>query len=90
MQTRIKEIFKQYKWLECAPFEVFSPLPEATVELSLESPHNVRKKDVGDKPSASASASSLSAATSLTPSPSATLEEVNKSNTPVCSSAVGQ
>lgn len=68
----------------------FFPLSEATVELSLDSPHNVRKKDVGDKPSASASASSLSAVTSLTPSPSATLEEVNKSNTPVCSSVVGQ
>lgn len=67
------------------------PLTEATVELSLDSPHNVRKKDVGDKPSASASASSLSAATSLTPSPSATLEEVTVDlNTPVCSSAVGQ
>ncbi|TNN00410.1 hypothetical protein fugu_011656 [Takifugu bimaculatus] len=51
---------------------------EATVELSLDSPHNVRKKDVGEKPSASASASSLSAATSLTPSPSATLEELEE------------
>lgn len=54
-----------------------SPLTEATVELSLDSPHSVRKKDVEDKPSASASASSLSAAASLSPSPSATLEEVN-------------
>lgn len=45
------------------------------MELSLDSPHHARKQDVDDKPSASASASSLSAAASLTPS--ATLEDVN-------------
>lgn len=47
------------------------------MELSLDSPFNARKKDVDDRACASASAASLSAAASLGPSPSATLEEVN-------------
>lgn len=53
----------------------FSSLIEATVELSLDSsPQDEKKKDVTAKPSAS----SLSAATSLTKPQSADLEEVHE------------
>uniref|UniRef100_UPI003AB036F9 sorting nexin-1a isoform X1 n=1 Tax=Centroberyx gerrardi TaxID=166262 RepID=UPI003AB036F9 len=56
---------------------------EATVELSLDSPRNDRKKNVMTKPSASASASasaapSLSAAASLSKPQAATLEELEE------------
>lgn len=58
-------------------------LAEATVELSLDSPQEKRKRDVAAKPTASASAaapaSSLSAAAAAGPSkpqPAAALEEV--------------
>nr|XP_040019487.1 sorting nexin-1a isoform X1 [Gasterosteus aculeatus aculeatus]XP_040019488.1 sorting nexin-1a isoform X1 [Gasterosteus aculeatus aculeatus] len=49
---------------------------EATVELSLDSPRDERRKDVSAKPSASASA--LSAAASLAKSQSASLEELDE------------
>lgn len=59
-------------------FCFFSSLTEATVELSLDSPRDQRKKDATAKPSASAP--SLLATASLTkPQPSA-LEEVHISN----------
>lgn len=51
-------------------------LTEATVELSLDSPLNERKKDVTAKPSASAPALSAAAA-SLAKPQSAALEEVH-------------
>ncbi|XP_047451703.1 sorting nexin-1a [Mugil cephalus] len=50
---------------------------EATVELSLDSPRNERKKDVTAKPSASAP-SSLSAAASLSKPQAAALEELEE------------
>ncbi|KAG7230876.1 hypothetical protein INR49_024903 [Caranx melampygus] len=49
---------------------------EATVELSLDSPHNERKKEAAAKPSASAP--SLSAAASLAKSQPAALEELEE------------
>ncbi|KAG8012307.1 Sorting nexin-1 [Nibea albiflora] len=51
---------------------------EATVELSLDSPRDERKKDVTAKPSVSAASSSLSAAASLTKPQSAALEELEE------------
>lgn len=54
----------------------FSPLAEATVELSLDSPRNERKKEATAKPSASAP-TSLPAAASLAKPQSAALEEVS-------------
>ncbi|XP_029992290.1 sorting nexin-1a [Sphaeramia orbicularis] len=52
---------------------------EATVELSLDSPHNERKKDMTAKPSASApSLAAAAAAASLTKPQSAALEELEE------------
>ncbi|XP_027145025.1 sorting nexin-1a [Larimichthys crocea] len=51
---------------------------EATVELSLDSPRDERKKDAAAKPSVSTASSSLSAAASLTKPQSAALEELEE------------
>uniref|UniRef100_A0A8C4ILE5 Sorting nexin-2 n=1 Tax=Dicentrarchus labrax TaxID=13489 RepID=A0A8C4ILE5_DICLA len=67
---------KKYKKLKSKCgffFGFFSSLTEATVELSLDSPRDERKKDATAKPSVSAP--SLSAAASLTKPQSAALEE---------------
>lgn len=61
---------------------LFSSLTEATVELSLDSPRDERKKDAAAKPSVSTASSSLSAAASLTKPQSAALEEVHTRLTP--------
>ena len=55
----------------------FSSPTEATVELSLDNPRDEGKKDVAAQPAATATASSLSAAASLSKPQLSAFEEVN-------------